>query len=188
MLIESTNERLQLASDYIGYKPDRRFARTRNRRRKYEIGQLWDIHHEIIRRISLGERGSDIARDLGVTQTMVSYTKNSRIAQDKIDIMRGAMDADTVDLGIRIREIAPKALELLKEVVDGNGAGKEATIGLRVGTAKDILDRAGYGAVKKFMGLHAQLSPEDIDRIKRRARESMSPIVVSDDGKVDQEN
>ncbi len=179
MLIESTSERIQLASEYIGYKPDRRFARTQNRRKKYEIGQLWDIHHEIIRRVSLGDKGADIARDLGVTPTMVSYTRNSRIAQDKIEIMRGAMDADTVDLGIRIKNLAPKALDLLEQVIGGNGSGKEATIGLRVGAAKDMLDRAGFGAVKKTMGLHAHLSPEDIERIKQRARMSMSPIVVS---------
>lgn len=169
-------------TDYTEYKPDKRFARTQGRRRRYEITQLWEIHHEIVRRVSLGDRHSEIAKDLGVTDAMVSYTKNSKVAQDKIAIMRGAMDADTVELGQRIQRMAPKALDLLEQVIDGKGAGKDAHINLRARSAESMLDRAGHGAVKKIMGLHAHLSPEDIERIKQRARESMSPIVVTDDG------
>lgn len=163
---------------------DKRFAHSHKRKRKVEVHQLWEVHHEIARRIALGEKNADIARELGVTPVMVSYTRNSRIVQDKISIMRGAMDADTIDLGRRIQEIAPRALDLIEDVIEGKGAGKEAPIGLRVREAESIMDRAGYSAVKKVMGVQAHFTAQDIERIKARAKANR--IIV--DGSADQEH
>ncbi len=81
--------------------------------KSYRIAKLWDIHHEITRRIALGERNKDIAAALGISVGMVVYTKNSLAGKQQVGIMRGAMDADTIDLGIKIQKFAPIALKLL---------------------------------------------------------------------------
>jgi len=138
--------------------------------RTFRVGQLWDLHHEILRRLSLGEKGSLIAKDLGVSKAMVSYTKNSKLGVDKLGILRGAMDADTIDLGIKINKFAPKALQLLEDVVEGKF--EDASIALRARYADKHMDRAGYSAVKKVAIASAHLSRDEIEGIKKRARES----------------
>lgn len=135
--------------------------------RTFRIGKLWEIHHEIARRLSLGEKNRDIADALGITEVMVSYTKNSKLVEDKVDILRASMDADTIDLGIRIKEFAPRALQLLEDVIEGHH--EEASIALRARYADRHLDRAGYTPVRKIAVATGHLSREDVEDIKRRA-------------------
>jgi len=166
---------------YFGLRgPDLR-RRNGRKRRTFEVTKLWDIHKEIVRRLALGEKNTDIATQLGVTPAMVSYTKNSRIVEDRVAILQASKDADTVDLMKRIQQIAPKALDLLEGVIDGD---KElgATIGLRAKTAENLMDRAGYGAVKKMAVGSAHLTREEIEDLKTRARQSgviRSPRVIN---------
>ena len=68
--------------------------------RKYQIQELWDSHREINRRLVSGQNQKDIARDMGITEAKVSYTKNSAVAQRDIGIMRGARDAISLDISV----------------------------------------------------------------------------------------
>lgn len=139
--------------------------------RTFRVKELWEIHHEIVRRLALGERNRDIAKSLGLSEAMVSYTKNSGLIEEKVGIMRGAMDADTIDLGIRIQKIAPRALELLEEVMNkGTVLNKEVSAPKIITTAERHMDRAGYAPVKRVAIASTHLTPEDIENIKDRAR------------------
>lgn len=144
----------------------------------FRVSNMWEIHHEIARRLSLGESNASIAEALSVSPAMVSYTKNSKPIKDKVDIMRGAMDADTVDLGIRIQQIAPKALTLLEDIIDGKHT--EASVALRARVADKHLDRAGYSPVKKLAVATQHLTAEDIEAIKERSRKSAIAAGVID--------
>ncbi len=53
-------------------------------------------------------------------------------------------------------------------VVDGEGVGENASVTLQAGVAKDLLDRAGHGAIQKSMGLVGHLTEEDINRMKKK--------------------
>jgi predicted transcriptional regulator len=143
----------------------------------FKVAQLWDIHHEIVRRLALGETNVSIAKALGVSEAMVSYTKNSKPCQDKLDIMRGAMDADAIDLGIRINKFAPVALQLLENIITGKE--KDASIGLRARYADRHLDRAGYSPVKKTANVNTTLTRDDIEAIKERSRKAAESSGVS---------
>lgn len=145
--------------------------------RTFRIGQLWDTHHEILRRLSLGEKGSAIAEDLGVSVAMVSYTKNSKLGEERLGILRGAMDAETIDLGIRINKTAPQALQLLEDIVAGKH--KDASIALRARYADRHLDRAGYSPVRRLAVASGQLTREDIEEIKERSRKAARKSGVS---------
>ena len=151
--------------------PDLRFNPP-SKPRSFKVSKLWDIHHEICRRVALGESNVSIADALGVSPVMVSYTRNSKVAKDQVGILRGAMDADTIDLGIQIQKFAPVALKLLEDIIKGAGAGKDASIGLRARHADRYLDRAGYSPVKKIATMSTTLTREDIEAIKARSRQS----------------
>ena len=90
---------------------------------------------------------------------------------DKLSIMRGARDADTLDLAKEIRDIAPDALDLLKNIITGEGDGEKASIALRARTAESNLDRAGYAAPKRLLteNIHGHFTSEDIENLKKRA-------------------
>jgi hypothetical protein len=140
--------------------------------RSFKVAKLWDIHHEICRRIALGEKNVQIAEALGVSPVMVSYTRNSRVGKDQTGILRGAMDADTIDLGRQIQEFAPVALKILEGIIEGKGEFGDASLALRARYADRHLDRAGYSPVRKLATLNSTLTRDDIEAIKERSRQS----------------
>lgn len=159
---------------------DLRFS-TPGNTRVYRINKLWELHHEICRRISLGEKNTEIAEALGVSVHMVSYTRNSKVAQDKIAILRGAMDADTVELGQRIQKFAPVALQFLENIINGEKIGDETpNIKMRARYADKHLERAGYGPVRKIASVSRHLTKDDIEDIKERSRKSAEEAGVID--------
>lgn len=149
--------------------PDLR--KRRGPRRSFTVSKMWDVHHEIARLNSLGMKGSEIAKQLGVTPVMVSYTLNSPVVQDKVAILRASRDADTVDLMRRVHNFAPKCLDLLERVISGKE--QDASIPLRVRTAEKYADRVpALAAVKKHQVVSATITKEDLDEIKGRAKAS----------------
>ena len=149
--------------------------------RSFKISKLWDIHREIARRVALGQTNKSIAEELGISTATVGYTKGSKAGEDQIGILRGAMDADTIDLGIQIQKFAPVALKLLEDIVEGTGPGKDASIALRAKVADKHVDRAGYSPVKKVASVTSHLTKEDIESIKERSRRSAKEAGISVD-------
>jgi len=156
-------------------------------KRTFEVSHMWELHHEITRRLLLGQKNADIARSLNISEVMVSYTRNSPIVQEKLEIMKGARDAETIDLSKRIRENAPKALKLLEDAIDGSVVGadgetREVPTMARLKEANLMLDRGGYAPIRTFRGEHlvAHFTGDEIEKIKERAREAgtKSGIVV----------
>ena len=175
------------AVDYSDPKrpADKRF-KPPEMKKTWQVSKIWEIHDEIKRRILLGQKNTVIAEALGCSAQTVSNVRNSEVIQDQLSIMRGARDAATVDIAKDIQEFAPKALELLKKVVDGKGAGANASIALRSKEANNFLDRAGHAAVRRHdvRGVHAVLTVEDIERIKQRALEAKGPIVADAEAEI----
>jgi hypothetical protein len=133
--------------------------------RKYQIEQMWESHHEITRLLLLGMKSKDIAAQLGVSEAMVSYTKNSALVQRQLSIMQGARDAECLDAAIEIKKRVGKALEVLDATLEN-----ENQPGLRLKAATEILDREAP-KITRFEGITARLSADDILKLKNRALE-----------------
>ena len=140
-------------------------------KRTFEVSAMWEIHHEVVRRLLLGQKVVGIARDLGVSEAMVSYTRNSPVVRDKLEIMKGARDAETLDLAKRIRENAPQSLRLLEDIVSGEVDGTSVPLNMRRQEANMMMNRAGYAPVQTIKGaiLHGHYTSDEIDEIKERA-------------------
>lgn len=146
------------------------------RTKSFKISKLWDLHREIARRVALGETNKSVAESLGISTSVVGYTKRSKVGKDQIGILRGAMDADNIELGIRINNYAPIALKLLEDTIKGAvitpslGPGEEKVpLGLRVKEAGKHMDRAGYSPVKKIASISTILTRDEIEVIKARS-------------------
>lgn len=140
-------------------------------RRHWVVSEMWDLHHEIARRIVLGQKNTEIAKVLACTPQTVSNVRNSPVVQEHVSVMRGARDADTVDLAKEIQEIAPVALALLKDVINGEGDGTSASIALRAKESNNMLARVGHGVPHKIQAetTSIHLTTSDIADIKQRA-------------------
>jgi len=148
-------------------------------RKGHQMAKMWDQHHEIARRLVLGQKGIDIATDLGVTKETVSAVRNSPIVKEKLAILHAARDAGTVDLAREIADLAPLALKRIKEVIEtGQVHGREASAAVIMKEANALLDRELGKAVQRVdtRGVHAHLTGEDIERIKSRAMELAPPL------------
>lgn len=135
------------------------------------VSEMWDMHHEIARLILLGRNNVRIAEELKISPQTVSNVRNSPVVQEHLAIMQGARDADTIDLAKEIKNIAPDALMLLKNIVKGENDGVNASIGLRARTAENMLARVGHGVPHKIQSESVSfvLTSKDIADIKARA-------------------
>ena len=136
-------------------------------RKTFTVENIWNSHREIMRLALTGMKQADIARELGVSEVMVSYTLNSPVVKRQLDVMQAARDIDAVDVSKRIQEVAPRALEVLEELLE------DANDAIRFKTATDLLDRAGHAAVKtlRTQSFSVHLDKDDLEEIKQRARE-----------------
>ena len=147
-------------------------------KRAYEITHLWDNTKEILRRLTLGQKGVDIAKDLGCTPATVSNARNSEVGRDYLRRLHEGAELDVIDVQGRIREIAPKALARLEELMESKADGP-----LAAKISMDILDRAGLGAPTRVQSehLHGHFTLDELNEIKKRAAEAgrSSGLVVA---------
>ena len=155
---------------------DRRF---KNDHPTSPIKRIWQQHHEVIRLAVLGFKPADIARMTDFTPLMIRNILGSEVVKRQIAVMQGARDAETLDIKAEIDALAPTAIRVLRDIMeseDESGRNKLAA-------ATDILDRAGYAAPKVIVGdikhRHGLISQEDLDELKRRAREAKMTIDVT---------
>lgn len=138
----------------------------------FVVAEMWDRHKEIARRIALGQKNTEIALALGVTEQSISQVRNSPVVQEKTADLQAQMDGVAIDVGKRIRELAPLALKTLENIL----TDEEDTIplSLKFKTATDLLDRAGHSAIRKVQGnvLHGHFTKDDLEEIKQLARDS----------------
>jgi len=145
--------------------------------RIYEIQHLQARHREILRRLVLGEAHQDIASDLGITRAVVTYTQNSQLGREQLEALSDGRDETVKTINGRIREMQPKALDILKGALDGRVPtieGANINVATQVKVAQDILGRGGHVAPTRMQGniTHEhKLTASDIEQIKAKAFE-----------------
>lgn len=145
---------------------DKRFV---EKRQSYEIKQLWENHHQILRLISLGMKNTEIASELNISSQTVSNVRNSALAQEVLQKQKETLDEEIVSISKRIEKFTPIALQLLEDIIEGK---VETSIGLAARTAENYVSRGGYGTVQKSVSLNGTLTKSDLERIKERAKEA----------------
>lgn len=140
-------------------------------RKTYTVQKMWQRHHEIVRLHCLGLKNTSIAKKLDITPAVVSYTLNSPIVQDRIKMMNGALDAETMDMKKKLDQLAVIALELEEEII----TGRDFPIQVRQRSAHSILDRHPETTKRRSIDgeirhAHAHFTAEEIEEIKERGR------------------
>jgi len=156
--------------------PDRGDGRrvSGEKRKGWQVAEMWDRHHEIARRIVLGQNNQEISEALNVTPQQISNVRNSPVVKDKITVMRAARDAGTIELAKEIADLAPLAIQRVREAIEsGTVLGKEVSaIGI-LKEANGLIDREIGKPTQRIdtRNVHGHFTLDDIERIKERARE-----------------
>lgn len=140
----------------------------------YNLQKLNAKHKEIIRLIALGHKDVEIAEMCNCTSAMVKYTRESPVAQRKIELLQGRRDSSAVDIRKRIQAMAPIALDKMQQMLEDED-GSES---VRSKIAQDILDRAGFDPVHKTLDV-GKYTEERIQELKQRARDN--GLIVDED-------
>lgn len=151
----------------------RKDSRRVGERKGWQVAEMWDSHHEIARRLVLGQSNEDIAKDLGCTAQSVSMVRNSPVVQEKIAIMRAARDAGTIDLAREIADLAPLALQKVREALEtGQVMGRELSASGILKEANGLLDREIGKPTQRIdtRGVHGVFTLSDIEKIKEKAK------------------
>jgi DNA-binding CsgD family transcriptional regulator len=138
---------------------------------QHDISKLWQRSHEILRLAFLGYKHKEIALQLGISPITVTNTVNSSLGKDKLNLMRGAKDAETIDVALKVQELLPKAMQVYEDILTGN----LADLKLKKQTADVIVkDLGGHAAPQRIEGkfghIHAILTPEELNNVKERGR------------------
>ena len=147
-------------------RPDRRRS-SPEQRKVHEPTHLWDLHHEILRRIALGQKNVAIAEALKCSPVTVSNIRNSQLGQERLGELHRQRDLATVDVARSIREAAPKAFQLVLDAI----SDEDLDMRVRLKEANSVLDRAGYAPVRQVNTQMTSLSltGDDIEALKARA-------------------
>ena len=151
--------------------------------KRWKVSEMWNLHHEIARRLVLGQKNTEIAKALEITPQTVSNVKCSPIVQEQMALLGGTRDAEVIDLKREIEEIVPEAVFLLKDIIRGEGQGQNASLTLRAKESNNMLARVGHGVPQKIQSenIQIQLTSQDISDIKQRAAANSDVIDINKD-------
>lgn len=86
----------------------------------YDLSKVWEHHEEIARRLCIGERAVDIAKDLGLHPQTVSNVRNNPIVKELLRIYRRERDSEVRVLVSEARAVAPKAIALMQKAIEND--------------------------------------------------------------------
>lgn len=143
-----------------------------------DVKKVMNMHHEIVRLMVLGYKDVDIARTLDCTPATIRNVRKNPIIQQRLREMNLERDKSAVEMGSRLREIAVDAVDVIEEAINDDSL----SLSVRADKGFKVLDRIGFGPVHNIKGQvnHALFTREDIEDIKRRAREAMIPAKIGE--------
>ena len=107
------------------------------------LSNMWEHHKEIARRLLLGERQMDIARDMKLSQSWLSIVCCSPAFIKYLDGLRARTESGISDVRKEITAGAVEGIKVLRSLLTSDNEQ------IKLKAATDLLDRDGFGAVKR---------------------------------------
>jgi hypothetical protein len=83
---------------------------------KYQLAYIRPYHREIARRLVLGQKQSEIARDMDINEGRLSIIVNSPSMTAEVARLESQRDAGVHDVTTQIEELSPVMLEVLQQL------------------------------------------------------------------------
>jgi hypothetical protein len=111
---------------------------------KYGLKYIKPYHRELARQIVLGASQRELCDMFHLDQSKLSLITTSPLFLIELQRLEDLRDRGIADVTTTLREVSPIALDILERTMYFT---KSET--LKVSIAKDLLDRAGHGAITK---------------------------------------
>lgn len=140
--------------------------------RSFQLETLKARHQRMIDLHLMGLKNTEIALTLNVTNMSVGNCLKSELGMAAIEMRRGAREDNVTDHQEQIERILEESLQVVQDVITGEGDGESASIALRTKTALDMIKKQIPDvAVTKHVGDQAYLQQFNITNIINRASE-----------------
>jgi len=139
-------------------------------RKTYEIKQLWQRSHEIVRLAALGWKQTEIAQILNIHPQTVSNTLNSNLGELKLSEIRQDKDREAKKVIERVRVLTNRALDVYQEIFENEDGS--ASVKDRKDVADTVLlELSGLRVPTKVQSssTHIGLTKADLEEFKQRA-------------------
>ena len=165
----NTSENFESPPTRLRNPLDRRRLAAGVPRRIPNVGEMTELHHEICRHVLLGMKNVDIAAKLHCTPQTVSNVRNSPIVKRRLRELQNARDCVAINFAAECQARASRAFEILDEALMDNTG--EVPLQMRLKEANNLLDRVERveGIGQRNLHLHAHLTADDIEQLKKRA-------------------
>ncbi|NUM56352.1 MAG: hypothetical protein HUU46_22160 [Candidatus Hydrogenedentes bacterium] len=137
------------------------------RTQQYAPAALTEKHKELLRKIALGARQCDAARELGITTRHASSIRNSPLGRAYLQELMDSRDATARNIGAQLADLLPRAVEVVGQVLDGQLGGSMAAQ-MQFRAAESVLSRFGYPVTKQIA---VDAPHSNIEHIRRLAAE-----------------
>lgn len=116
--------------------------------KKLQLKKIGQKHRDIMYRYVCGESFSEIRKDIGISQTRMSIIVNSPLFRLELRKLQREVEEKVVesvaDVSLRIKKLAPKAVDVLENLVTKNKIGQyDVPLRLKKDAANDILELSG---------------------------------------------
>ena len=140
--------------------------------RVFQLQTLKARHQRMIDLHLMGMKNTEIALTLNITTVSVGDCLNSELGKASIEIRRENRDEVVRDHQEQVERITEESLQVVQDVIMGEGDGAEASIALRTKTALDMIKKKIPDlAVTKVIGDQAYLQQFNIGQIIMTAKE-----------------
>jgi hypothetical protein len=139
--------------------------------RRLEIKHLWERHKEVARLLVSGRKHVEVAATLGMTPARVAIIANSPVFEKYLDRLRDRVEVGIVDVREKINEGSKDAIQVLLGMLKASDVNPQT----KSKVAMDILDRAGFAAVKtvRSENLNVTLNAERLQELKDKRDEML---------------
>lgn len=152
------------------------------------VDELWEQHHSVARLVACGLSDTEIADELGITSVTVGRIRQLPAVKEKLRMLGERKDSAVAQLPVakRIKALAEMAIRRMEETLEIDPVdGDIQTRTLQFNVSRDILDRAGHGAIKRTIAVNThEIVNEQRQSIimEIKARASSVGLLESADG------
>lgn len=132
----------------------------------HDLQKLQTGHQEILRLLTAGMKPADIAREQGCVVATVLNLRKSTLGKEKLNELSADRDTHAMEMAQTLQHMSDYAIGVLDELLQPDIAPN-----IRFAASKDVMDRAGYGAVTRSLNMSTVVTSDDIEAVKRRVAE-----------------
>lgn len=115
-----------------------------------DVEDLWSTHREVARLSVMGFKQQQIAERLGMTVLGVGQILKNPTVRNHIKTMNEVRDVKAVDVGQQLKGLASLAASKIEQILSiEEEEPSPSMLTIQLSAAKDVLDRAGFGAIRK---------------------------------------